>query len=192
MIEGFVNANLEAVVPLSLRGPEGPEREVDAVIDTGYSGFLTLPPSVVAELELPYVLSSRATLADDTEVGFSVYSVTALWDSSPRRIEADAVGSTPLVGMFLLDRHDLNIEVVDGGHVVIQAQRIAVHLALDHLVLRRDPAPKLRSVGCPIRTSQPSASGRVGDSHETGGWARGAGPGPLDGLKLCHFGRQCS
>ena len=122
MIEGFVNANLEAVVPLSLRGPEGPEREVDAVIDTGYSGFLTLPPSVVAELELPYVLSSRATLADDTEVGFSVYSVTALWDSSPRRIEADAVGSTPLMGMSLLDRHDLRIEVVDGGHVVIQAK----------------------------------------------------------------------
>ena len=72
MIEGFVNTTLEAVVPLSLRGPQGPEREVDAVIGTGYSGSLTLPPSLVAELELPYVLSSRATLADDTEVGFNV------------------------------------------------------------------------------------------------------------------------
>ena len=63
MIEGFVNADLEAVVPLLLRGPDGPEREVDAVIDTGYSGSLSLPPSLVAELELPYVLSSKATLA---------------------------------------------------------------------------------------------------------------------------------
>ena len=43
MIEGFVNANLEAIVPLSLRGPEGQTREVSAVIDTGYSGALTLP-----------------------------------------------------------------------------------------------------------------------------------------------------
>ncbi len=122
MIEGFVNTRLEAVVPLSLRGPQGPEREVDAVIDTGYSGSLTLPPSLVAELELPYVLSSRATLADDTEVGFNVYSVTALWDNRPRRIEADAVGSTPLVGMALLDNHDLSIQIREGGRVVIQAR----------------------------------------------------------------------
>ena len=122
MIEGFVNANLEAVVPLSLRGPEGQAREVDAVVDTGYSGSLTLPPSLVAELELPYVLSSRATLADDSEVGFSVHSVTALWDSRPRRIEADAVGSTPLVGTALLDGHDLNVEFTYGGRVIIQAK----------------------------------------------------------------------
>ena len=122
MIEGFVNADLEAVVPLLLRGPDGPEREVDAVIDTGYSGSLSLPPSLVAELELPYVLSSKATLADGTEVDFSVYSVTALWDSRLRRIEADAVGSAPLVGMSLLYTHTLNIEVVEGGRVVIQAR----------------------------------------------------------------------
>lgn len=121
MIEGFVNANLEAVVSLSLRGPQGPEREVDAVIDTGYSGTLTLPPSLVAELELSLAHSSRAFLADNTEVRFSVYSVTALWEGRPRRIEADAVGSTPLVGMAMLDNHDLSIQIRDGGRVVIQA-----------------------------------------------------------------------
>ena len=82
MIEGFVNANREAVVPLLLRSPEGSEREVTAVIDTGYSGTLALPPSLVAELNLPYVFSGRATLADDTEVGFRVHRVTALWDLS--------------------------------------------------------------------------------------------------------------
>ena len=122
MIEGFVNANLEAVVPLSLRGPAGQPWEVDAVIDTGYSGSLTLPPSLVAELELPYVISSKATLADGSEVGFSVHSVTALWDGKPRRIEADAVGSTSLVGTALLDGHDLHAEFTYGGRVLIQAK----------------------------------------------------------------------
>ena len=39
------------------------------------------------------------------------------------QIEAVAAGAIPLVGMRLLDRHDLNIEVVDGGRVVIQARR---------------------------------------------------------------------
>ena len=122
MIEGLVNPDREAVVSLSLNGPKGQATDVDAVIDTGYSGSLTLPPSLVAELELPYVLSSKATLADDTEVGFSVYRATVLWDSKPLRIEADAVGSTPLVGMSLLDDHDLSIQVRVGGRVVIQAR----------------------------------------------------------------------
>ena len=121
MIEGSVNARLEVVVRLSLRGPQGPERQVDAVIDTGYNGYLTLPPSLVAALELPYLSRSSARLADDTEVGFSVHGVTALWDSRPRHIEADAVGSTPLVGMALLEGHDLSVQVRDGGRVVIQA-----------------------------------------------------------------------
>ena len=76
MIEGFVTANREAIVPLSLRGLEGETREVNAVIDTGYSGALTLPPALVAELELPYVFSSKATLADDTEVGASAYTAS--------------------------------------------------------------------------------------------------------------------
>ncbi|ETX07716.1 hypothetical protein [Candidatus Entotheonella palauensis] len=35
-------------------------------------------------------------------------------------VEADAVDTTPLVGMSLLDGYDLYVQVVDGGHVVIQ------------------------------------------------------------------------
>ena len=61
VIEGFVNANHEAVVSLVLRGPEGQTREVNAVIDTGYSGFLTLPAALVADLGLPYVLPLDGT-----------------------------------------------------------------------------------------------------------------------------------
>ena len=121
-MEGFVNVNHEALVTLSLRGPEEQSLEVNAVIDTGYSGSLTLPPVLVAELELPYAFSGKATLADDTVVGFRVHRVTALWDNKLRHIEADAVGSTPLIGMALLASHSLYVEVEDGGRVVIQAR----------------------------------------------------------------------
>ena len=51
----------------------------------------------------------------------SVYSVTVLWDGQPRPVKADATGSTPLVGMLLLDRHSLYVEVENGRRVVIQA-----------------------------------------------------------------------
>ncbi len=54
MIEGFVNARLEAVVTVTLQGPAGQTQEVDAVIDTGFNGYLNLPMTM-ADLELPVV-----------------------------------------------------------------------------------------------------------------------------------------
>ena len=121
MIQGVVNAANEAVVSLTLQGAEGRTQEIEAVVDTGYTGFLTLPPMLVNELGLPFAYVGRAFLANDDQVEFNVHNVTLLWDGEPRDIEADATGSTPLVGMLLLDGHSLNIEVESGGKVVIQA-----------------------------------------------------------------------
>ena len=120
MIEGVVNAAREAVVTVYLQEPEGRTRDIEAVVDTGYSGFLTLPTPLVTELGLPFAYMGQAFLANDAQVDFDVHYATVLRDGQPRDIEADATGSTPLVGMLLLDRHSLNIEVVDGGRVVIQ------------------------------------------------------------------------
>ena len=121
MIEGAVNAIYEAIIPLRLQGPDGRTRDIEAVVDTGYTGFLILSPALVAELGLPFAYMSQAFLANDTEVEFDVHHVTVLWDDQPREIEVDATGSTPLVGMLLLDGHDLNVQVRNGGRVLIQA-----------------------------------------------------------------------
>ncbi len=121
MIEGVVNASYEAIVTLLVQGPAGQSLEVEAVIDTGFNRFLTLPPSLVAELSLPFVTSGRVTLADGSEASFEVYVVTILWDGQPRDVYTYAADSTPPVGMALLDTHDLSIQVRDGGRVVIQA-----------------------------------------------------------------------
>ena len=122
MIQGVVNAAYEAVVTLSLQGPDGQAQDIEAVIDTGYSGFLTLPPGLIDGLGLPFAYMGQAYLANDAEVDFDVHYVTVLWDGQPRDIEADATGSTPLIGMLLLDRHNLNIEVERGGRVLIEAR----------------------------------------------------------------------
>ena len=116
----MVNAAHEAVVTLHLQEPQGRTRSIEAVVDTGYSGYLTLPTELVTELGLSFAYMGQAFLANDAQVAFDVHYVTVFWDGQPRDIEADATGSTPLVGMLLLDRHNLHIEVVDGGHVVIQ------------------------------------------------------------------------
>lgn len=64
MIEGTGNAFYEPVVPLALRGSTGQTLEVEAVVDTGYNGLLTLPPPVVTALGLPHRGYGEASLAD--------------------------------------------------------------------------------------------------------------------------------
>ena len=121
MIEGVVNAAHEAVMTLPLQGPAGRALETDAVLDTGFSRFLTLPPSTVAELGLDLVGFNRVVLADGSEVSLDVYGITVMWDGQARDVVAYAADTTPLVGMALLQGHRLYIEVEDGGRVVIQA-----------------------------------------------------------------------
>ncbi len=122
MIEGFVNARYEPVISIPVQGPSGQEREIEAVIDTGFNGFLTLPPALVAELGLAFQSEGWATLANGNVETFDIYGVTMFWDGQPRYVDADAVGPTPLVGMALLHRHNLNIDIEDGGRVAIQAK----------------------------------------------------------------------
>ena len=122
MIQGVVNAAYEAVIPLTVQGPGGQTQNIEAVIDTGFTGFLTLPSGMVAELGLPFVNTGQATLADGSQVTFDVYGAAVLWDGQRMHVEAAAADATPLVGMRLLDRHNLNIEVESGGRIVIQGR----------------------------------------------------------------------
>ena len=121
MIEGVVSATYEPIVALVVQGPSGHTRETEAVVDTGYNGFLTLPAGLVTELGLPLASTGWAVLADGSEISFDVHYGTLLWDGDQRYIRVDVADTTPLVGMRLLDGHSLYMEVEDGGRVVIQA-----------------------------------------------------------------------
>lgn len=119
MITGSVNTDYEAVIRLRVQGPGG-QREIDAVIDTGFNGFLTLPPLLLTALGLARLSRGRALLANGSEEVFDIYGVTVLWDGRERYVEVNGVNAMPLVGMSLMDGHDLIIRVADGGHVVLQ------------------------------------------------------------------------
>jgi clan AA aspartic protease len=120
VITGSVNAHREATVRLTVRGPQAQE-EVEAIVDTGFSGFLTLPPLLVATLGLPFRSQGRAILADGSETLFEVYEAEIIWDERLRRIFVDGADTVPLIGMALLDGHELTVQVVDGGGVFIGA-----------------------------------------------------------------------
>lgn len=122
MIQGAVNAALEAVLPVTVRGTDGAAQEVEAVIDTGFSGFLTLPSALATALGLAFDGVGWAVLADGTEASFDMYDATLLWDGRPRSVYVYAAETTPLVGMRLLENHDLHVEVREGGRVTVEAR----------------------------------------------------------------------
>jgi clan AA aspartic protease len=121
MITGSVNSRREAIIQLDILGPDGQRQTVDAVIDTGFNGFLTLPAQAVAALGLRRFGSVRVVLVDGSEDLFPTYKATVEWDGAPRDVEVDAADSDPLAGMALLAMHELHIQVVAGGHVTIEA-----------------------------------------------------------------------
>jgi clan AA aspartic protease len=121
MIIGVVTPFHQATIRLTVRGPTGQEQEIEAVIDTGFDGTLSLPPADITALGLPWRRRGRALLADGTESLFDIYEATVVWDGTPRRVAVDAADIDPLVGMRLLDGYELTIQAVVGGQVTIKA-----------------------------------------------------------------------
>ena len=120
MIHGLVIQETQAVVRLTVRGPEGQESAVDAVIDTGFDGSVTLPSGSIQTLGLTWRGRGRALLADGSQSIFDTYEGIVIWDDEVRRIQVDEADIDPLVGMILMKGYELRIQVVPGGSVTLE------------------------------------------------------------------------
>jgi clan AA aspartic protease len=120
MVTGNVNAFREAILRLTVRGPGGAERAVEAVVDTGYDGALTLSSHLVAELRLPFRTRASALLGDGSRTLYDVHDGIVLWNGQPRRVAVDVVETDSLLGMALLYGQELTIQVIEGGAVWIR------------------------------------------------------------------------
>jgi clan AA aspartic protease len=69
-------AGLQARIGVISRLPERPDIEIQCVVDTGFEGFLTLPPAAIAELGLSYLIKINANLANNSSVETDVYLAT--------------------------------------------------------------------------------------------------------------------
>jgi clan AA aspartic protease len=120
MMHGVVNLSCEATIALVVSNTNRQTQLIDAVIDTGYTGFLSLPREIIVTLNLPWTGIDRGTLGDGSEVTFEVYAATVIWDGQYRNIPVNEAETDPLVGMSLLYGYDLCIRAVEGGNVTIK------------------------------------------------------------------------
>jgi clan AA aspartic protease len=117
MITGIVNADFEPIIPLSICGSDGNVYTQEAIVDTGFNGWLSLPPDLIAELNLKWKRRGRAILGDGTECVFDVYEAVLVWDGNMLTIPIDEADSEPLVGMSLMEGYQLTVQVFEGGLV---------------------------------------------------------------------------
>jgi clan AA aspartic protease len=118
MILGFVH-NREAIVQLAVIGDQQKKQGIRAVIDTGFTGSLTLPSTLIADLDLVWFTQQEAFLGDGSRRTFDVYRGTVIWDGQLRVIEINASDTAPLVRMALLEEFKLRVQAYEGGSVAI-------------------------------------------------------------------------
>ena len=119
MINGQVTANREAVIELEIVSSDQKIERVEAVIDTGFNGYLTLPSDLVNRLKLQLAGNRRATLGDGNTVVLDVYLAKVIWHGREREVLVLQAEGGPLVGMSLLYRNRVILTIVNGGDVTI-------------------------------------------------------------------------
>jgi clan AA aspartic protease len=120
VIEGEVNADYEAVIPIKLRAADGSLHDLQAVVDTGFSGYLTLSPAEIAALQLPFRQQQMYRVGDNRQVTFDVYRGIIDWEGQERVIAVLSSDGGTLIGMRMLRGCRLFVEIVDGGPVTIE------------------------------------------------------------------------
>jgi clan AA aspartic protease len=125
MIVGAVNAYREMLVRLVVVGPQGKEKEIEAVLDTGYTGSLTLPSAVVSDLGLPFRGRGNVVLGDGSESEFDVHEATIAWAGRKRLSSIDVAETEPLLGIGLLLGYEMTAQVIAGGIVSLRRLRLA-------------------------------------------------------------------
>ena len=120
MMTGNVNSRLEAVLELDVYDASGVATRVSAIVDTGFGGFLTLPASAIRSFELRSLGRQRGMLADGSRVFFDLYAGDIHWNGQKQQVEIHAADADPLLGMALLNGHELRIDVREGGSVQVE------------------------------------------------------------------------
>lgn len=119
MTVGAVNLLRRPEINIALIDREGREQSIEAHLDTGFTGNLTLPTAAIAQLELPFIGSTNFRIGDGVLTRFDLYEATIWWQGNLRTVHVLASEVLPLVGVGLLWDNNLSVDFKHGGDVRI-------------------------------------------------------------------------
>ena len=111
---------LEARVSVAVAGPSREFRELEFVVDTGFSGGLTLPESLIQELHLQLYRHRRVRIADDRVLRIPSYHGLVQWHGQVLPVLVyQSENPRPLLGAAMLENCRLTVDMREGGPVAI-------------------------------------------------------------------------
>jgi clan AA aspartic protease len=122
MIRGIIVA-LQGRIQIRVRGHDGEFKTIEAIVDTGFNGWHSLPASLIAGLGLRWESEGHGVLADGSESEFNVFEATLVWHGRTRQVSVVASETVPLIGMAMLEGNELNMKVRERGAVTIKSMR---------------------------------------------------------------------
>ena len=108
------------MVPIDLIASNGEIHAIEAILDTGFEGDLNLPEDVVHQLGLPLFDEFVLTLANGTRTKVLGYEGRVILHGRRRNALVLESGDEALVGMNLLWRNRITIDVHANGPVTIE------------------------------------------------------------------------
>ena len=120
MIRCRLSERLEPMVAVEVSNANGDSRTVEALLDTGFNGELTLTWDLIESLGLNRISQTQTVLADGEEITARTYEAFVHWFGQTRRVESIAFKGVPLLGMSLLAGCKITMRVRAGGEALIE------------------------------------------------------------------------
>jgi clan AA aspartic protease len=117
---GEVTSERRITMRLVVIGPGGAAVGTTAMLDTGFSDALTLPPPLVELLDLPLQTTMPVTLAHGVRVTMRIFEARVLWYGQERLVRVHESENVPLIGVGLLYGSRLGVDVLDGGTLTLE------------------------------------------------------------------------
>ena len=89
------------------------------MFDSGFNGYLALPPATIAELGLMRAFETGIVLADGAERSVPAYAGLATLEGELLEFPVTELEGEPLAGMSLLAGHNVSLDIAAGGSVRI-------------------------------------------------------------------------
>lgn len=114
-----MNQRLEPLVSVSILDGHDIAHSFEFIVDTGFTGHLTLPSDVINRLGLNYSGQRAVATADGFTHNVDVYTARVLLHEIRRHVFVIRLESPPLLGMRALLGCKLSVNVYAGGRVVV-------------------------------------------------------------------------
>ena len=120
MIRGRVNQRLEPVVNVSILDDLDIAHTFEFILDTGFSGHLTLPSDVIDRLGLSYSGQRAVATADGFAHNVDIFMAKVLLHENWRPLFVIRLDGFPLLGMRSLLGCRLSMNVHAGGRLLVE------------------------------------------------------------------------